>query len=748
MKQFSIFFFLLGCWFVSGASDTTSTASNWKEYYSFHTNFQIASVGDRIYSANSNAIFYLEKSDMSLHHLSKNNGLSDVGITSIAADPTGTYLIVGYANGNIDIIKNKQITNIIDLKSKLMSCNKTINHIVFLSNKAFLATSFGIIVLDYEKAQLEDTYILSPTSDYVSVNKLYSDTTTKNIYAATNKGVFVAKYGQSNLADYNNWTKITAFGSDACNAICYFENSLFVNKIAQGIDSFYVYKNGVKELFKKQYASLRYIHTFGDKIILIGTSIIDIYDTKMLLKQEIDSNNVTYPEFHDAFIDSDGSVWYNEKIQGLLHSTDNKPLFPQSPVSDYISSIRKSNELLLLTHGGEWMYFESKISFFNIPNNSWCYTIDWVSRDPMNTVSYPNDKYHFFVGTWQYGIIEFDDWWHPIKRISLSNSNIGGNDINDLKLDSANNLFVYTARSEFPFSVYTNGVWYKWNYSDFTKVYDQSDLYIDNNNWKWVVALDGIFVFNDKGTLSDPQDDDTKFIPLIDNSGEAISETANCMAIDLKNVLWVGTISGLAYYPNPNTIFSDSKPRLSRNKVTVNGVVDYLLASENITSIVVDAANRKWVGTYNGLFLISSNGMEVLQHFTVDNSPLPTNVISCLTLLSDKSELFIGTYKGMISYNIGVKEAKTDFSEISIYPNPVKHDFTGLVKFDGLMENTTIKLIDINGNLVYETVSEGGTAFWDGKNLIGERVASGVYIVILVNSDQSKKKISKIVFIH
>ena len=749
MKKLLVLIFLIACNVVLWAQDSSSKSSDWNEYYSFHNNFQITTDNDRIYSANPNAIFYIQKSENTLHHLSKNNGLSDVGITSFAVDPSGLYLIVGYGNGNIDIVFNGHTTNIIDLKSRLMSCKKNINSITFLSNKAFLATSFGIIVLDYQKAQLEDTYFLSAKGEYIVVNKLYSDTSTKYIYAATMSGVYYCKYGQSNLADFNNWTTIPAFVNIACNSICYFDSTLYINTLTNGIDSFFIYKNGIKTLFKKQYKSFRNIHAYQDKLLIIGTSLIEVYDNKLLLKQVIDSANVVSPEFHDACFDQDGLLWFNEKVRGLFRSTDKIGNFPQSPVSDFISSIRSANDNLIVTHGVQWRYYESKISFYNLNYNSWIYSIDWSYSDPLNSVSLPNERFHFFVGSWGKGVIEYNDWWNPINRFNTNTKSLGSDYVNDLKIDSNKNLFVYTARNNLPFSVYTKkGEWYRWNYKDFTKVDDQSEIFIDKNNWKWVVAYDGIFVFNDKNTPLDLKDDDTKFIPLSDNSGEMISSSARSMAIDLTNVLWVGTISGLGYYSNVDNVFGDSKPILSRNKITVNGVVDYLLASESINCIAIDAANRKWIGTNSGLFLVSSNGTEVLKHFTVDNSPLPSNAISCLKIITEKSEILIGTYSGLVGYNIGIHEAKPDLSEISIYPNPVKHDYTGLIRFEGLMEKTTIKLLDINGNLVYETLSEGGTAFWNGNNLVGQRVASGVYVVVLVNSDQTQKKISKIIFIH
>src|ERR1035437_8531429 len=137
------------------SQNVTNKSSDWIDFFSYHSNFKIVNTPDRIYSANNNAVFYVQKSDLSLHHISKINGLSDAGISSIACDQTGAYVIIGYNNGNIDIINNGQTTNIVDLKTKLISSKKNINSISFLSNKAFLTTPFGIVVLDYIKAQLE-----------------------------------------------------------------------------------------------------------------------------------------------------------------------------------------------------------------------------------------------------------------------------------------------------------------------------------------------------------------------------------------------------------------------------------------------------------------------------------------------------------------------------------------------------------------------------------------------------------------
>jgi hypothetical protein len=732
------------------SQEISNKSSDWIEYFSYHNNSQLANSPNKIFIASKNAIFYLQRSDLSIHRFSKINGLSDVGISTIACDPTGAYLIIGYDNGNIDIVNNGQTTNIVDLKTKLISSKKSINCISFLSKKAFLATPFGIVVLDYQKAQLEDTYILSSTGQFVGINKLFADTTTSTIYAATQKGVSFAKFGSSNLADFNNWTKIASLGDSSYNAVCFFNQKLYINRNSYARDSLYVYENGSKSLFKKQYSLFQKLNVSNNKLIIVSALKIDAFDTNLLLKNEIDSSVFKYPFYTDACFDSNGKLLFIDKSRGIGDLANKSYLCPESPLDDVISSITYLNNTLIITHGIPWSLTVPNVSYYFMSINYWDGWTNFGTSDQVRAAGYQNENFHYFIGTWEDGIFEYNTDISKIKNhYKQSNSLISGDMISSMNIDTANNLFVCSARSDYPFSVFTkNRQWFKWKYRNFTSVIDIGTMCIDKNNWKWTIAQDGVFVFNDKNTPLNPDDDDTKFIPLYDNSGEQIAETATTLAFDLNNVLWVGTISGLAYYSFPDQIFGDSKPILSRNKITINGVVDYLLASETILSIEIDAANRKWIGTNNGLFLINANGTEVLQHFTFDNSPLPSNYIASLKIIPHKSELLIGTFNGMISYNIDIKDARSDFSQISIYPNPVKHDFTGLIRIEGLMDNTTVKIMDIDGNLVYEAVSEGGTAFWNGNNLIGKRVASGVYVVIFVNSDQTQKKVSKIFFIH
>lgn len=148
-----------------------------------------------------------------------------------------------------------------------------------------------------------------------------------------------------------------------------------------------------------------------------------------------------------------------------------------------------------------------------------------------------------------------------------------------------------------------------------------------------------------------------------------------------------------------------------------------------------------------GVFLMSADGTEEVFHFTEDNSPLFSNHILDITINHTNGEVFFATSKGLLSYKSTATEALDDY-ELFVYPNPVKPDFNGTIAIRGMVVNSNVKITDIEGNIVYETTSLGGQAIWDGKNINGERVKSGVYMVFANSEDGSQKKAGKILILN
>lgn len=227
---------------------------------------------------------------------------------------------------------------------------------------------------------------------------------------------------------------------------------------------------------------------------------------------------------------------------------------------------------------------------------------------------------------------------------------------------------------------------------------------------------------------------------IADTDGKTFAPSWRCGVEDKKGTVWIGTDMGVVTIPNPNSVmesgFAINRVKVPRNDGT--NLADYLLESENIIAIAVDNSNRKWVGTANsGLYLVSENGDEIISHYTTDNSPLPTNAICGLHADPSTNSLFIATLSGLLEFSTDSSPAMDDYSEAYAYPNPLTPDYTGWVTITGLMGNSLVKIVDQNMHLVYQTTSEGGMATWDGCNMNGQRVRSGVYYVLASTGGES-----------
>lgn len=215
--------------------------------------------------------------------------------------------------------------------------------------------------------------------------------------------------------------------------------------------------------------------------------------------------------------------------------------------------------------------------------------------------------------------------------------------------------------------------------------------------------------------------------------------------------MWVGTDIGPFLFNNLSKVY-DANYTCSRVKIPradSTNLADYLLVGEKIKAIAIDGANRKWLGTESsGVYLMSENGQQTIQHFTTSNSPLLSNDILSIAINPSTGEVFFGTGQGLISYQSDASEANSTFGNVYAYPNPVRQGFTGVITITGLVENTQVKITDINGNLICETVSNGSLATWDGKDVHGRKVNTGIYLAICANEDGTLSTITKILVIN
>lgn len=297
------------------------------------------------------------------------------------------------------------------------------------------------------------------------------------------------------------------------------------------------------------------------------------------------------------------------------------------------------------------------------------------------------------------------------------------------------------------------------------KAHDQAQLMEDNYSFAAMTGLmqdknGALWFVNDNHQAPaivcyQPQTNELQMMkkPFSNQDGVSIDlYYIKCIKEDLEHNLWVGTDQG-PFYITQNT-FASNSPTLTQVKVPRNdgtNYADYLLSGVDITCIAIDAANRKWFGTSNnGVYLISADNMEQIEHFTTSNSPLLSNNIESLAINDATGEVFIGTNQGLCSYMSDATATSNEMTKDNVwaYPNPVKPDYTGLITITGLTFDADVKIVSTNGSLVNQGRSNGGTYTWDGNDLKGRRVASGIYMVETATSNGSQGTVCKIAIIR
>jgi len=389
--------------------------------------------------------------------------------------------------------------------------------------------------------------------------------------------------------------------------------------------------------------------------------------------------------------------------------------------------------------------------------------------DFMNIAVDPTDNKHFYVTSYGTGLYEFKDN-EFFKLHNYTNSTLEPHPLAatmpDLYtrldggvFDSEGNLFVANSAVSNNLKVLLKtGEWIQLKASSTGKE-TLGKIIINNQNvnHKWILSVRSgeILVLDDKGTFNNDFDDVFtvfKSFPDPDAEGALISPaTIYTMAQDKNGVIWAGTEQGpLVFYNTANAFtsgFSCSRVKIPRLDGT--NQADYLLKDERIKAIAVDGANRKWIGTESsGVYLMSENGQEMIHQFTVSNSPLLSNDIISIAINPVTGEVFFGTGQGIVSYQSDAAESTGSFSNVYAYPNPVREGYNGVITITGLVDNTHVKITDLNGNLICSTTSNGSIATWNGKDVHGRKVSTGIYLVICANEDGTQNTITKIMVIN
>ncbi|MEY4278815.1 MAG: hypothetical protein RL377_819, partial [Bacteroidota bacterium] len=257
----------------------------------------------------------------------------------------------------------------------------------------------------------------------------------------------------------------------------------------------------------------------------------------------------------------------------------------------------------------------------------------------------------------------------------------------------------------------------------------------------WIIAPNqqGIYIYQSNEVYTTST---WKQLGMQSNNGNLNSMNVLSAAEDKTGAIWVGTDNGIAIFNcgDISTEPCNAYLPIVRN----NGFNGYLFQNEIVHCIAIDGANRKWIGSNKGAWLLSEDGMNIIAHFTKDNSPLPYDTITQILIDPNTGEVFIKSAEQLISYRGTATAGVNKQGAIQIYPNPVSSSFVGNIAFRGLVENAIVKITDLTGKLVYQTIALGGQAIWNGRTYEGNKVATGIYLVFVRDTNGSEQAVGKI----
>ena len=762
MKNNSFYFLMLLLMQISFAQNKPV----WQGYFSYNEIKGISESATTVFAASENALFSKNSTTNLLKTTNTIDGLSGQTISALYHSVKYNKTIVGYKDGLLILVNENDgtVKKFVDIITKqLPSEIKKINHFLEYEGFLYISCDFGIVQFNLNTQQFGDTYFMGANGLETKVNQtaIYNGF----IYAATDNGIRSAAVENQNLIDFNQWTtintgiwiKVIAFGSD-----------LYAINNVGNIHKFNLVSNNFIAITQLPQPALDTRFTSG---YFIATTLnnVYVYSNEVVLIRQIKSNQVLQSTvtFTCATIIGD-TVFIGTKEEGMLTTPlstvaafENST--PSGPSRNNIFSLQATSKSLWTVYGDYSVdynpypldnYGLSKFSekgWLNIPYQK-VFNAKSISSVTIN----PNNENQVYASSFFSGLLKIEND-EPTILYNQTNSGLesltfaGANYIdirvNGTAFDKSGNLWVTTSRITNGLKVLkTNGQWQSYAMDGILDSAIDNNfgaIVIDKNGTKWLAtSLDGVVAFNESNNKF-------KKITMGSDTGNLPAVNVRTVTVDNKNQLWIGTMKGLRVLPNVGSFQTEGQMTAKPIIILEDGLAQELLYEQFITSIAVDGANNKWIGTADsGVFLVSPNGQETKYHFTINNSPLPSNTINAITINSVTGEVFIATAKGLISFKGTATAANDDLSNAYVYPNPVRPEYTGTVKIAGLLDKANVKITDIGGNLVYETTAQGGTIEWDTTAFGKYKVATGVYMIFISAQDGAETKVKKVMIIR
>lgn len=751
------------------AQDPLPPIGLWREHLPYNSAIDVTASNEKVYCATPYSLFSVTIADNTIERLSRVTGLAETGISVIQYDAANDKLIIAYANSNIDIIYRNDIFNVPDIKRDDIIGDKTIYQIYPFQKNYYLSTGLGIIVVDGDRYEVKDSWFIGNGGNQVKVNGVTSDGTF--FYAATEEGLKKAPMNSSNLANYANWQLVSGnngLSAGACQNVFNLSNAV----IAQKNDSLFVLNGTNWNVLYAGGWSIISSNVSANKILLCErllntqsrVSILNANGTAERILTQVAS--ISFPR-KAILVAND--PWLADQFGGLSHFTASsyEQYKPNSPEATASGEMVANNNTFYATAGEvneAWNYQYNGNGIFVFKEGTWTNinryrfpTIDSL-LDYITIAIDPRDE-TVWAGSYGGGLlhVKADQSFEIFKQntIGAAVGDPASYRVSGLVFDQENNLWVSNFAAIQPLAVRKNdGVWTRFTLPFFLTENSLAQIVIDQSNYKWIVAAKSttLICFDHGASIDNIGDDRWKMYGQGVGNGNLPEGEVLCIAKDKNDFIWVGTGNGIGVIQCPQEAFSAQGCDAVWPIVQHGNFAGYLFNGQQVRSIAVDGADRKWVATRNGVSLISATGEKVIYNFTEENSPLLSNDVKKITIDGKTGEVYFATQKGICSFRSTATEGGETNETVVVFPNPVPPGYTGTIGIRGLINNAIVKITELDGRLVYQTRALGGQAVWDGRDYKGRKISSGVYLVLVSEDNFSgapkkEKAAGKIVFI-
>lgn len=733
------------------------SSSRWTDLFSYGNVLAVREDNGKLIAATENGIFFYTPTSGEITKLSKANGLHEVKISAFDYNAETKIGLVGYRNGSLDVISPDGITYVVDIPLATgYNGDKKINHISISGNLAVISVGYGVSVFRLDRKEFGDSAFFTNSSGVYEACReaVIKDNT---VYAATATGLKSHEINTT-FAIYSTWTNLAPgnMTQAAGGSVIAFSDA---NSVRYGSGTTF-------STIPQSFTGIRDITVTAQNIIVTDNSAVSVFGTNGAFTKTYQAGEVLNTGFY-----SQEKIFAGTQISGI--KTESGDLIkPDGPYNNTAYKINLQNDKIWLSTGNRTNRFNDaaphplNLGFYHYTGSEWIYPSFFKTSgfafNVMDVAANPADTdevfFTNFIPSGSQGVYKMK-YNASAKDYEFINVYKTGQDVYfnrpmGLVFDEKNNLYGSISFLTLENPAGSAGLM---SYDRAADAFRYKSLKISAAVQKPIIAegliwiplprVNGITATDYKGTTS--VNDDEVFVVGVNNGLPSNSEGVLSVAIDKTGDAWIGTDNGLRVLSSAASNIRSS-PAVEPVIIEENGLGEELFRDSGVLQIEVDSGNQKWVSINGGgVFYLSSTGEQTIKHFTKENSPLPNNSVTDIKVDNKTGKVYFVTLDGVMVYQGDVLDVTENFGDVLVYPNPVVYSkYKGNVRIRGLAEKTNIRITDAAGNLVHQAVSRGGYYEWNLNNHRGVRVASGIYFVLMTNADGTDTATAKIAVVN